>query len=71
MYMAVLEQDQEVNYKIKNGRKIWVHIASGKVNMNGYELSEGDGVGVENEKELFFSKPEQAKLILFDMKPLS
>lgn len=52
---------------IENGRRAYVHLARGRVRMNGIEMGEGDGARVESEQALEFTALENSELLLFDL----
>ncbi len=56
-----------VSVPIDGARRAWVHVARGRVRINGLELAEGDGARVESESALEFSALSDAELLLFDL----
>ncbi len=52
---------------IEDGRRAYVHLARGRVRMNGIEMGEGDGARVESEQALEFTALENSELLLFDL----
>jgi redox-sensitive bicupin YhaK (pirin superfamily) len=69
MYAAVLGPGDAIDYDIPPGRHVWLHCASGKMNVNGLTLGEGDGVAVSDERSLALSNSssDDAELLLFDL----
>ncbi len=67
LYSALLEGGQETSHSIKKLRKVWVQVASGAVNLNGQQLSCGDGAAVSDEKEITLRATSPAEVLLFDM----
>jgi redox-sensitive bicupin YhaK (pirin superfamily) len=49
------------------GRCAWVHVARGKVRVNGRDLKAGDGVGISNERSVSFEGLDDAEVLLFDL----
>lgn len=71
MYAGLLNGSESFSHEIKEGRKAWVHIARGSVEMNGHKLKDGDGAAVNDNGKLSFAKGNNAEVIIFDMKPIS
>jgi hypothetical protein len=44
-----------------------VHVARGKVSVNGNVLEAGDGAKIAAEPQLHFSEGQQAEVLLFDL----
>jgi hypothetical protein len=66
MYVGLLD-GKAVEHTPQAGRKQWVQIARGTVDLNGQTLSQGDGAAIENEDILRFENAKDAEVILFDM----
>ena len=67
VYAAALEAGQNVSYELAGGRYGWLHVATGKVLLNGQELGAGDGAAISDERLLQLSGVEPAELLLFDL----
>ncbi|HEY1302365.1 MAG TPA: pirin family protein [Vicinamibacterales bacterium] len=69
MYASVLEPRDAITYAIPRGRHVWLHCASGNLDVNGIALEEGDGVGVSDEDalEMRGAGERGAELLLFDL----
>ena len=67
MYAALLGGEEQVRHKLASGRKAYVHVARGKVSVNGQALAAGDALKASEVAELVFEKGEQAEVILFDL----
>lgn len=66
--MALIDGTKTVRHDINGDRKTWVHVAQGKVTVNGYDLEAGDGAAITDE-DILFSKGKSADILLFDMAP--
>jgi redox-sensitive bicupin YhaK (pirin superfamily) len=64
---ALLDGTDKVAHPLAPGRRAYVHVARGAVNVNGVELKGGDGVKIASENELEFSGAKKAELLLFDL----
>jgi redox-sensitive bicupin YhaK (pirin superfamily) len=69
VYAALIDGDEKVNFTLPPNRFAYVHVARGRVNLNGKTLKEGDGVRIRKETELRFDKGEGAEVLLFDLRP--
>ena len=67
VYASVLEGADAVTYALEPGRQAYVHVARGSVQLNGTELSTGDGAKISGEKELRLAGGQGAEVLLFDM----
>jgi len=67
LYIGALEKDQSTEKEIAKGRNAYVHIARGKIDLNGVALGEGDGAKIKDESHLKFVAPEDAEVLLFDL----
>ncbi|MCB9558165.1 MAG: hypothetical protein H6707_18765 [Deltaproteobacteria bacterium] len=47
----------------------WVHTLCGKVNLNDIVLTQGDGIGVTNERSVSFTVQEDTEVLLVDIGP--
>lgn len=72
LYASILtDKDHKVDYKVQSDRSVWIHVAQGRVNLNGHELSQGDGVAITEELELVFKEGTSCEFLLFDLKSSS
>jgi quercetin 2,3-dioxygenase len=67
IYASVLDQPDAVAHTLAAGRKAYVHVARGSVNLNGYPLTPGDGAKIDGERELRFTDANRAEILLFDL----
>ncbi len=67
VYATLLEGTQSVTQQIAPGRRAYVHVARGTVEVNGIALAAGDAARMENEAQITLSKGEGAEIILFDL----
>ncbi len=71
MSVALIDGDEVTTYQAASDRSLWVHVARGKLSMNGHDIKQGDGVAIVNETKLIFDKAVKAEVIIFDMQPIS
>jgi len=67
MYAAILERDDQVEHAFAPGRKGWLHVAKGKLALDGELLGPGDGAGFDDQGTIALRGVEQAELVLFDL----
>jgi len=67
VYAAVLQENQPINYVISPSRKVYLHVATGRVTLNDKPLDAGDGARVVDEKEINIGGIEDAEILLFDL----
>lgn len=69
MYSALIDGDEVVEWRLAPSRLAYVHIARGKVRVNGTQLADGDGLKIADESLLRFEGGEKAEVLLFDLPP--
>ena len=67
IYATRLDGAQDVTHVLSAGRRAYVHVARGSVQLNGMPLATGDGARVENEATLRLSAGVNAEVLLFDL----
>lgn len=70
LYEAKLQQGAAVKTEISAQRKYWMHVASGKVSVNGEDLEGGDGMGIVAEANVleFAGLDNLSTVLLFNLK---
>lgn len=68
IYLLRLQPGQTVTHELKAGRGAWLHVAEGSLDLNGVELSTGDGASTETPETLAVAAKQQTQAILFDLK---
>lgn len=70
MYLALLTSGQAVSHEIAQGRKGWLHVATGTVKINGEQQARaGDGMAIEGPETVTIRGASDAEILLFDMAP--
>jgi quercetin 2,3-dioxygenase len=67
VHAVALDDGDAVTYALAQGRKVYVHVARGAVQLNGAALTAGDGAKISDEKELSLSEGKGAEVLLFDL----
>jgi quercetin 2,3-dioxygenase len=67
VYAALINSAERISHPLAAGRKAYVHVARGSVEVNGRALAAGDALKAEGETALEFSRGMQAEVLLFDL----
>ena len=67
LYVSLLDAGEPLRFERDAGRHLWMHVARGTVEVDGIELSAGDGVSTSDATELTVTASEDAELLLFDL----
>ena len=67
VFAARLDGAETLDYAIAANRKIYLHVARGSLQANGYALAAGDALMFSNEKMVVLSAADNAEVLLFDM----
>ena len=67
LYAALLDGAERATHTVASGRKIYVHVARGKVTANGQPLSAGDALKATDVGEVVLERAEGAEVLLFDL----
>ena len=67
LYLVNGEQKNDLEFELKNGRKMYLVVAKGSTTINKNEVQSRDGVFIKNENKLYFNFKEDSELIFFDL----
>jgi redox-sensitive bicupin YhaK (pirin superfamily) len=67
VYAGLLDQGESAKVDLAPGRHAWVHVARGKVKVNGNELGEGDGVALSDERAIQVEGVANGEVLVFDL----
>lgn len=68
LYAAKLDADESVTHELTKNRIAWVQVARGALNLNGHDLTAGDGAAIAEETTLKLTGVgEETELLLFNM----
>jgi len=67
VYAALLDGSERVTHGLAAGRRAYVHVARGRVTVNGQPLEAGDGLKATEASALAFDEGKQAEVLLFDL----
>lgn len=69
VYAGLFDGDEAYELELAPERYAYVHVARGKLRLNGKLLREGDGVRIRKETSLKFDNGEGAEVLVFDLRP--
>ena len=67
LYAALLDGAERVTHALAPGRRAYVHVARGRVRVNGEPLAAGDAAKLEGEAAIALDQGEAAEVLLFDL----
>jgi hypothetical protein len=67
LYATILGTGEEVRHTLAPGRKAWVHVASGEIEIDGKVLRAGDAAAVTGEGEIVLKGNGKGEALLFDL----
>jgi redox-sensitive bicupin YhaK (pirin superfamily) len=70
LYAGLFTRGESARLELASGRHAWVHVARGKVKVNGRELSAGDAIALSDEAELRVEGAEDndsGEVLVFDL----
>ena len=67
LYATLLGDGDAVEHALAPGRRAWVQVARGEVELNGVRLEKGDGAAVSGERSLRLARAKAAEVLLFDL----
>ena len=67
LYAGMLAAGARVEQALAQGRSAWLHVARGRLALNGTELGPGDGAAIQGEERLVLEGREEAELVLWDL----
>ncbi|WP_394822176.1 pirin family protein [Pendulispora albinea] len=67
LYAGIFEDGQRIEHPIPEGRYAWVHVARGRVRVQGRELRAGDGAAFREEPALTLEGAGGGEILVFDL----
>jgi hypothetical protein len=67
LHAALLAAGDSLAHVPKPGRRIWIQITRGAIDVNGKKMSAGDGAAIIDEERLAIRGESDAEILLFDM----
>jgi redox-sensitive bicupin YhaK (pirin superfamily) len=69
IHAGLFDSAETATLDVGADRYVYVHVARGKIEVNGQRLGEGDGARIRNEQRLEFAKGDGAEVLVFDLRP--
>ncbi len=66
---GLFDGDESAELALPAGRRSWVHLARGALQVNGLTLKAGDAVGLVDEPRLLLAQGRGAEVLVFDLAP--
>ncbi len=67
VYAGLLDRGQDVSLPVAVGRRAYVQVVSGSVEVNGTPLGAGDGAAISGEATVHLGRPVASELLVFDL----
>ena len=67
LHAGLLGESDKIRHTLAPGRRAYLQVARGEVEVNGLGLSEGDGAAITGEEEINFATGTSAEILLFDL----
>jgi len=67
LYAGLLTAGEAAKLPLASGRQAWVHVARGRVELDGQALGEGDGAAVSDVSELALRGVDDGEVLVFDL----
>ena len=67
LYAALLDGDDTITHAVAPGRRVYVHVARGRVRVDGQPLDAGDAVKISDENAVTLDAATGAEILLFDL----
>jgi len=67
LYAALVDGAEALDFEPLPGRKVYVHVVRGEVEVNGQPLAAGDAIKLSNERRVRVERGRGAEILLFDL----
>ena len=67
LFAGTLDGAEKIRHELAPERVAWLHVARGKLQLNGELLGPGDGAAIVDEKALALERGEGAELVLWEL----
>jgi len=69
VYAGLFDGDEHATLTLADNRHAYVHVARGRIELNGQLLREGDGVRMRKEQMIELSNGRDAEVLVIDLRP--
>lgn len=67
LFVAYMTANHAISHSIRNGRRVWLQLIKGEIDVNGEHLSPGDGFGIRDKPKMTMKCLQDAEFLLFDL----
>jgi len=67
VFAGLFDGDETASLSVTPGRRVYVHVARGEITASGLALREGDGLKLQQERELTLVQGKGAEVLVFDL----
>jgi redox-sensitive bicupin YhaK (pirin superfamily) len=67
LWLAKFQGGENVRHELRPNRHAWIHVAEGKVELNGQTLAAGDSAALSDESKVELVGKGEAQVLLFDL----
>ena len=67
VFASVLGDGESVSHSVTPGRHVWIHVATGSVEVAGEQLSAGDAIAISDGDEISITGIGEGEVLLFDL----
>ena len=67
MFAALLDGDKRIEQRVDSGNDVYIHVARGRVSLNGDTLETGDAAILTNEDRLVLDQGQKAEVLVFEL----
>ncbi|WP_244813967.1 pirin family protein [Caballeronia sp. Lep1P3] len=67
IFAGLFDGDERADFEVPAGRRVYVHVARGKVSVNGEALGAGDAAKLEDVSRVTIDGGENAEVLVFDL----
>lgn len=67
IYASILQEGEQLEHALEEGRNAYVHLIRGSLVVNGVPLKTGDALKLTQEAGVIMTQPEDAEFLLFDL----
>lgn len=65
-----LKAQEQSEYQVPTGRRVWIQVVRGEVEINGQAAGESDALAIWDEATLLIHATQQSEILLFDLPPV-
>ena len=67
LYAALIDGDEMIEHELAPARHAYIHVARGRVTVNGEQLAAGDALKLSGDRRIVLKSGEDAEVLLFDL----